>query len=254
LTQDTTTRFSSRQRDYARHRPGYPPDFVRALAAALDLSDRSRVADIGSGTGISSRVLLDLGCTVYAVEPNADMRGTAESLFDGHPRFVSVAGTAEATGLPDAGVDAITAGQAFHWFVLEDARREWLRILRPGGAVAIFWNSRRLDATPFLRAYENVLLEYGVDYAEVKNEWVIAERLQTLLLDGGTPQVFVHETLLDVEALKGLARSSSYSPPVGHPRHAPMMEALDRIFQAHHSDGRVRMIYDTRLFTGRIRG
>ena len=108
------------------------------------------VADVGSGTGILTALLLDHGNTVHAVEPNAAMAAEATARLGGNPRFHAVAGRAEATGLPDASCDVVTAAQAFHWFDIDPTRREFRRILRPGGAVVLVWNIRRtgLDAVP----------------------------------------------------------------------------------------------------------
>ena len=128
-----TQRFSDRVDYYVRYRPHYPPALVEHLAQAGGLRADSIVADIGAGTGFLSEVFLQFGCTVYGVEPNADMRRAAQSLLATYPGFHPVDGSAEATGLPAASVDWAVAGQAFHWFDAEAAAREFRRILRPGG-------------------------------------------------------------------------------------------------------------------------
>ena len=134
---DATTRFSNRVDDYVRHRPGYPNELVQTLQFEAGLKPDAVVADIGSGTGISSDLFLRLGCTVHGVEPNSAMRAAAEARFAGQPRFHSRDATAEATSLPDASVDMVVAGQAFHWFDPEAAYLEFKRILRPGGNVVL---------------------------------------------------------------------------------------------------------------------
>jgi SAM-dependent methyltransferase len=251
MNHQSTTRFSNRASDYARYRPQYPESLVEALCTSLGLAPGSVVADIGSGTGISVGYLLDLGCTVFAVEPNEEMRRAAEERFAAHPRFRSVQGTAEATTLPDASADAVTAAQAFHWFDPARTRLEWRRILRPDGRVAVFWNSRR-TSTPFLREYERLLHTFAIDYQEVKNEWTAAERLQTFFAGASEAHVFSNLQRLDVESLGGLLRSASYTPPPGHPRHEPMMRQLEALFAAHQRDGFVTMEYDTKLLVGRL--
>jgi hypothetical protein len=162
-----------------------------------------------------------------------------------------VSGTAEATSLPDAGVDAITAGQAFHWFELDATRAEWARILRPGGWVALFWNHRRRD-TPFLDGYEAVHQAFGIDYREVKAEWAVSERLDRLFGGAFESRVFPHAKTFDLEGVKGLARSASYAPPPGHVRHEPMMREIERLFARHARDGVVRVDFDTKLYFGRL--
>ena len=128
------------------------------------------VADIASGTGIWTKMLLENGNAVYGVEPNADMRQAGERLLAGFPKLISIGGNAEATTLPDAGVDFVTAAQAAHWFDRERARQEFVRILKPGGWLVLLWNEREVDTTPFLRDYEQLLLTYGTDYEEVRHE------------------------------------------------------------------------------------
>src|SRR5512138_2362812 len=120
-------RFTSRVEDYLRYRPSYPTEIMKNLSEDCGLTDGSVVADIGSGTGFLSRLLLDAGCEVYGVEPNPRMRDAAEEYLQSFPRFHSIAGSAEDTTLPAASVDAVTAAQAFHWFDTERARHEFIR-------------------------------------------------------------------------------------------------------------------------------
>src|SRR3984957_17547068 len=139
---DSRQRFSNRVEDYVRYRPSYPPDLLAFLWQRTGLDPTVRVADIGSGTGIFSRLLIEAGATVFAVEPNAAMRsaaeaafsgqprfasreGTAEAAFPAQPRFASREGTAEAPGLPECSVSLIPCAQAFHWFDPAAARREF---------------------------------------------------------------------------------------------------------------------------------
>ena len=141
---DNTSRFSGKADSYQAARPGYPPELAGYLA---DLGMKgSQVADIGAGTGIFSRFLLEkLDCTVWAVEPNEEMRGKAEEELRDVPRFFSVKGTAEATGLDSQSVSFVTAAQAFHWFSPKAFREECLRILRPNGVAVLVWNSPNYD-------------------------------------------------------------------------------------------------------------
>jgi SAM-dependent methyltransferase len=247
---DPTGRFSDRVANYIAYRPGYPDALVDALRREVGLSAQSTVADIGSGTGISTELLLRIGCDVYAVEPNAEMRHAAETRFSSETRFHSTVGRAESTTLPDASVDAVTAAQAFHWFDRGKTRDEFIRILRPSGLVALFWNTRRIDRSPFLQAYEALLQEYGTDYAEVDHRRVDAASLGAFFGRPWESRVFAYEQVFDFDGIRGRLLSSSYVPGPGHPRHAPMLTALRQIFDAHQADGRVRVEYDTELFFG----
>lgn len=135
-----TDRFTGKAGAYAQGRPGYPSAVVELLTQETR-RENPRMADIGSGTGILSRAMLERGWTVYGVEPNDDMRKEAEKTLNGFSRFHSVAGTAEHTRLSGASVDLVTSAQAFHWFDAFAFKRECRRILTGEGRIALIWNS-----------------------------------------------------------------------------------------------------------------
>ena len=137
-----TDRFTTKVQDYALFRPRYPAELMSLLREKGTVRPNMVVADIGSGTGILTELLLREGCEVFAVEPNSAMRDKAEVLLGHLDRFHSIAARAEDTMLPDGSVDLIAIGQAFHWFELAPTRIEFLRILKPGGYLCLVWNSR----------------------------------------------------------------------------------------------------------------
>jgi SAM-dependent methyltransferase len=141
----STARFGDRVDDYVRYRPDYPAALLDWLQREQGVDSSWRVADIGAGTGISSKLFLDAGYRVTAVEPNAPMRAAAERWLKAYAGFDAVDGGADATGLPDASVDLVTVAQAFHWFDAAAAAREIHRVLRPEGRLAIVWNRRDLS-------------------------------------------------------------------------------------------------------------
>lgn len=248
-----TERFSSRVRNYRLYRPGYPAEVLAVLRAAGALTGGAVVADIGSGTGIFSELLLREGCRVIGVEPNAEMRAAAEELLAGHAAFTSPPGTAEATNLPDASVDLITAAQAFHWFDQAKTRAEFARILRPGGWIALIWNERQLDSTPFLRDYEALLQEFGTDYREVRQQELDLERVRAFISPGEVRlTTLANAQSFDYAGLEGRLLSSSYAPEAGHPQHVPMLERLGEIFAQHAVDGQVEFKYDTQVYTAQL--
>jgi SAM-dependent methyltransferase len=249
---DSTQRFSSRVENYVRYRPGYPLEVLDLMKRECGLAAESVIADVASGTGIFSGMLLENGNRVFGVEPNSDMREAGEKLLARYPRFVSVAGTAEATTLPDHGVDIITAAQAAHWFDRGNARREFVRILKPGGWTVLLWNERRTDSTQFLRDYEQLLLTYGIDYQDVRQERTTAEIAGFFAPSKCQETVFEMRQEFDHTALEGRLLSSSYTPQPGDSKYEPMLRELRRIFDAHQEDGRVAFEYDTRVYYGRI--
>jgi SAM-dependent methyltransferase len=127
---------------YERARPGYPPEAMAWITERLDLREGRTVLDLGAGTGKLTRALLTTGARVIAVEPGDEMRAQLEQAA---PRAEALRGAAEEIPLPDDSVDAITVGQAFHWFRHDEAIPELHRVLRPGGGVALVWNSRDPD-------------------------------------------------------------------------------------------------------------
>jgi ubiquinone/menaquinone biosynthesis C-methylase UbiE len=249
---DSVARFSNRAENYARYRPTYPAGVIDILRSECGLKENSIIADIGSGTGILSELFLKNGNSVIGIEPNAAMRQSAEGLLKRFSKFVSSDAMAEATGLEPASVNFVTAGQAFHWFDREKARKEFARILKPDGWVVLIWNERKLDSTPFLRQYENLLLQYGTDYEQVRHENVAGEIAQFF-----SPGIVSLKNLENVQhfdfaALMGRTRSASYTPEPGTPNFAPMFAKLEDIFNANKREEMITFEYDTRIYYGRF--
>jgi SAM-dependent methyltransferase len=254
LPADRSARFAGRVDDFERGRPGYPEALFDRLLELSGLGAGAAVADVGSGTGLATAPLLRRGLRVFAVEPNAEMRLAAERQLGGVDGFESVAGRAEATGLADASVDLALAAQAFHWFEPRETRRELRRILRPGAPVALVWNARRADGTPFVAAYEDLLLRHGTDYREVGHRGLAPERLAAFYGGSFDTFRFDNEQTLDREGLRARLLSSSYVPAAGEPGHPEMLRDLDELFDRHTSDGAVRLLYDVDLFFGELAG
>jgi SAM-dependent methyltransferase len=250
--QDPTQRFSSRVDHYIRYRPGYPPEVADLLKSDCGLGPDSVVADIASGTGLFTQLLLEQGSQVFGVEPNAAMRQAGEQFLTTYKRFRSVGGSAEATTLAEHSVDIITAAQAAHWFERTKTRREFVRILKPEGWLVLVWNERRTDSTPFLREYEQLLLTYGTDYQDVRHEHTTASIDSFFAPAPFQERVFDHRQELDYPALEGRLLSSSYAPPPGNPKHEPILHELRRVFAARQKQGRVAMEYNTRVYYGKL--
>ncbi len=245
---DSTQRFSSRVDNYVKYRPGYPSAILDLLRAECGLTLESLIADIGSGTGLLARLFLDNGNRVWGVEPNQEMREAGERLLAHYPNFTSIAATAEATTLPDHSVDFVTAGQAFHWFDHVKAPLEFVRILKPRGCVALIWNERRIDATPFQIAYEQLLRAYGTDYAEVSHHAIGLDDFRAFFHnDSFQTRSFTNIQVFDFEGLQGRLLSSSYAPEAGHPNHEPMLRDLRTIFDTYQVDGKIAFEYGTEV-------
>src|SRR2546425_8908515 len=249
---DATQRFSSRVEDYARYRPGYPAEVIQLLKTECGLSAESVVADVASGTGIFTRMLLENHCRVFGIEPNAEVRRAAEEFLAGYASFTTLNGTAQSTILPDHSVDIITAAQAAHWFDPGKARQEFVRILKPGGWTVLMWNDRRINASRFSREYEDLLLRYCTDYHELRRLGGDLTVKAFFAPSDFQTRVFDNRQDLDYAGLEGRLLSSSYTPRAGDPKHEPMLRELRRIFESNQVNGRIIFEYDTRVYYGQM--
>lgn len=252
MNTDPTKRFSLLVSNYLLYRPSYPAAAVEWLRDRAGFSPDCVIADIGCGTGLFARLLLERGCSVFGIEPNPEMRAAAQELLAGEEKFVAVAGRAESSGLPSASVDGVTAAQAFHWFEVEAARQEFSRILRPGGWVALIWNRRLTVETPFLREYEELLMRYGTDYTEVNHRNIDDTKLAVFFPGGYEGAAFANRQDFDYPGLRGRLLSSSYVPQDGHPNFTPMLRELLRVFERHQKNGTVHFLYETEIYWGHL--
>jgi SAM-dependent methyltransferase len=251
-TADATHRFSDRVDAYVRYRPGYPDELVATLLEQTGIVDTAVVADIGSGTGIFTRLLLEAGLEVYAVEPNSNMREAAEALLSGEAKFISVNGPAEQTGLADQSVDLVTAAQAFHWFNNETTKHEFRRILKPDGALALIWNRRNTDQ-PFQQAYDGILREFAPEYGAVNHMNLSNDDIAAFFAAGSMTLLnFEYRQRLDFSGLLGRLKSASYCPAEDSPRYIPLVTELLALFDQFAVNGVIDFEYDTQLYLGPV--
>ena len=252
-THDPVGRFSDRAEDYAKYRPHYSHDVVHALKDPCNLTPQHLVADIGCGPGMLAEIFLENGTRVIGVEPNREMRVAGEKYLAGYPNFSTVDGSAEHTTLPDASVDFVVAGQAFHWFRPPEARVEFARIVKPGGWVVLVWHDRNVDATPFLRAYEAFLRQHSNDYEQVTHKYLASYEVLERFFAPNKMRLIKQssEQRLDFDGLRGRLLSSSYIPKSG-PKHDAMMQALPELFSTYAADDRVVLEYETKIFYGHL--
>jgi SAM-dependent methyltransferase len=249
---DPTSRFSNRVKFYIKYRPKYPEEILTFLKQKLKLTIHHSIADIGSGTGFLSKLFLQNGNKVYGVEPNTEMRLAAEKLLGHYPNFVSIDGSAEFTDLESRSIDFITAAQAFHWFDLNVSRNEFKRILRPMGWIILIWNERT-ETSPFLKAYEQLLKTFSVDYQKVDHRKVNDKVLAQFFGPKNYKfKSFKNQQRFNFEGLKGRLLSSSYAPMEDNPNYEPMMNELEKIFQNYQKNRKVIFEYDTKLYYGKI--
>jgi ubiquinone/menaquinone biosynthesis C-methylase UbiE len=236
-TQNPQSRFADRATDYAKYRPSYPAEAITAILAGLDDPARLTAADIGAGTGISSWLLAGRGLKVWAIEPNDAMRTAA--IADGQAQMNAQtstqiefrAGTAEQTGLSDRAVDLITCFQAFHWFEPDATLREFHRILKPAGRVALIWNDRDRE-DEFTNQYTEVIRQaadpHYFERLDRKASDTEALRLSPLFTNYSA-QTFTNSHRLDQAGLVGIALSASYIPKSGE-LHDQLLRNLQQLY------------------------
>ncbi|WP_033213720.1 class I SAM-dependent methyltransferase [Kitasatospora phosalacinea] len=242
------THYSDRVDRYLRGRPGYPDAVLDALPGGRPPAD-AVIADIAAGTGLLAEVALRNGNRVLAVEPDAAMRAAARARFAGRPGFRCTAGTAEATGLPDACADLITVGQALHWFDLPAARAEFGRILRPGGRVLLAWNEQVPGRSPLQSGIDALLRAELPGYGAAADGTPSVTELAAAFFGRPVPgRVLPNRQALDAAGLLGRVLSNSYAPAPGDPAHDRLRTALLDLHAECAVDGLVHIDYDTWVF------
>jgi SAM-dependent methyltransferase len=252
----STQRFSSRVDYYLRARPKYPAALLRFFQSELGLSPANVVADIGSGTGFLTELFVRNGNPTFAVEPNGPMRAAAEASLKDWPNFHSVDGTAKATTLADGSVDFITAGQAFHWFDVDLAAKEFRRILKPNGVVALIWNERLSDASAFMSEYDKLIATFRKDgessRAKLQDDNGEQYIRQFFGSSGFRVANFENPQMLDRQGLVDRIISSSYMPLPGEERHDELLKSTHALFDAHQQNHSVGVLHETRVYYGSL--
>jgi ubiquinone/menaquinone biosynthesis C-methylase UbiE len=245
-TLQPTKRFSNRVENYVRYRPSYPAEIVPFLESKLGLKKEDRIVDVGSGTGLFAEILLKQGYSVTGIEPNEEMRAAGDKRLGQYPGFTSRRHRAEQTGLRHESVDLITVAQAFHWMDQEKTKKEFERILKPGGHIVLAWNLK-LKNSPFLESYHKLKEEFALEPQLIDKlaEEEIAEFFQPKKMN---IDYFENIQMLDFDSLKGQLLSSSYIPLPDHESYDEMISRLIQLFVAHNENGFVKMAHETKVY------
>lgn len=245
-------RFTDRVTDYKKYRPGYPVELVSFLEAKCLLTNNSVITDIGSGTGIFSRILLEKGFAVIAVEPNDAMRKQAENDLRQFENFKSINEGAEELPFENESIDLITVAQAFHWFDREKCRHEFRRVLKPEGHAALIWNER-LNNTPFLIDFELLLKDFLKEYKFVDHKNVSIDVINDFFSPNKVEIVkYPINQAFGLQDYIGRVLSSSYAPKYGTPEGKVFIEELTGLFNKHNRDGIIEFKYDSTLYLGKL--
>lgn len=248
-----TERFSDRVADYVRYRPSYPQEVIDLIVNTVGITRDTLIADIGCGTGIFSKLLLQTPASVIGVEPNQAMLDAAMHDLGQENRFFPVHKTAEQTGLQSHTIDAVTAAQAFHWFNQELARDEFRRILKPEGWVFLVWNERKNTGSEFAELYESVLRDCSTEYAKVGHRNTPDQTILDWFENPeATTERFPNAQTMDLEGFLGRVYSSSYVPAAGTPEREAIAERLIDLFNRCQQHGRIELDYETKVFFGKL--
>ena len=242
----STTRFSDRVEDYIKYRPHYPQQIIEILENKIELNVSSVVADIGSGTGISTGLFLNNANKVFAVEPNKEMRKAAALIYINESKFTSVNGTAENSNLEEHTIDIIICAQAFHWFNIPETKKEFKRILKTNGHIVLVWNVRKED-DDFQKGYE-MILQSIPEYSDVTHRNITDEEITNFF----APKPMQKESVsnfqtLNRDGLKGRLKSSSYCPKEGD-EYERLMHEVDILFYKFEKDGIIKFEYETNVY------
>ncbi len=246
-------KFTDKAEVYAKYRPSYPSEYIEYLISEADLNENCMIADIGSGTGILSRQLLDKGFTVIGVEPNDDMRTLAEQTLKPDSHFISVDAVAEKTTLNDSSLDLITVAQAFHWFDIEQFRLECQRILKQDANVNLVWNSRD-GASDINKESADICQKYCPNFKGFSGG--IEETpipFQDFFRDGKYDfKNFRNDLQLNLIGFLGRYLSASYSPKKTDKEYNPFISALSNLFEKYSNNGNIVIPNITRSYLGQV--
>jgi len=242
--------------DYAQHRPAYPKEVFDLLAGMAGPPTERLCADIGAGTGIFSRALVDNGWRVVAIDPSAAMLSEVNESRQPDTAGYGIAricATAEATPLRTASVDLVTAAQSFHWFNPPYALAEFARVLSPSGTLAILWNNRDADRSPVVEQFEQLVARYNRKY---DREYRVQDWAQKIAACGAFDRAhhhrFQHTWRLSAEALVGFTRSVSYIRNVIPTSQRPKFERdLLDLVERHFGPDDCRIPLNTDIWTAR---
>ena len=253
MSSDSTKRFSDRVANYVRYRPGYPKEVIDYLQNRCGLLPESKIADVGAGTGIFTKLLLEKGYEVYAVEPNDPMREEADRQLSHFDLYHSMTGTADHTGLAAKSMDLVVCAQAIHWFNTAETKAEFQRILKPGAQVVLIWNNRDVEADEFAIAYDALLRQLGGDYEKINHQNLNKEDFERFYKDARHELAkFPNQQVFDFEQLAGRAFSSSYVPAEDTEAGKAFKQQLNGLFDRYQQEGKVIFRYNTEVYLGQL--
>ncbi len=245
-------KFTGKASIYEKYRPEYPKTFIDYLYTDMGFGTSSVIADVGSGTGILAKQLLDRGSKVFGVEPNEDMRRKAETMLKDYKNYSSIDGTAENTKLTDKCANYITVAQAFHWFDAAAFKRECRRILKPEGLVVLVWNSRVADSAQVIETAA-ICKKYCPDFKGFSGGTEgMSERISDFFNSSYQELCFENNISYDLEGFIGRNLSASYAPSEKQPDFNNFVKAIIELFDKYSLNGRLTLPNLTKGYIGKV--
>lgn len=247
-------KFNGMGKIYSKYRSSYPFNFIDYLFTDVGISQNSIIADIGSGTGILTKQLLERGSKVYGIEPNSDMRIVAETNLKDFSKFTSVNGSAENTTIDDNRIDYIIVAQAFHWFDRERFKKECQRILKPEGKVILVWNSRDNKSELVIENYE-VNRKYCPNFKGFSDGMygkTNKDDFSDFFNGKYETKVFINNLIFDMDGFIGRNLSSSYALKSNDVQYDNYINELKRIYKKHSKNGQLIMPNLTCSYVGNV--
>ena len=239
--------FTGKATLYSRYRQNYSCELIQYLYTDVGTRASSRIADIGSGTGMFTELLLQKGSTVFAVEPNDSMRQIAESALSKYPSFHSVNTAGENTFLQPQSIDFVTVAQAFHWLNVQPFNAECQRLIKCGGKIIIVYNRKRKDAE-INRELAEIIREFYPTHNDIINHWELREKPIAEFFNGKYEFVsFENNIINNLEEFMGRTLSASYAR-----ENEPYMDRLREFFYSQAEDGLITMPNDTIAYIGEV--
>jgi len=246
-------KFTSKVENYLKYRPTYPQEFIDYLVSEVGLSRSSVVTDIGAGTGILTKQLADKVRTIYAVEPNFNMRSACERYCDNAENFIAIDGSAEDTTLPNNSVDFITVAQAFHWFDREKTKIEFRRILKPYGQAILVWNSN-VQESELVKEHDELCRKICSEFNGFSSGSDIGSEEDNDFFKNGQCdcRVFENNSLLSLESYIGSSLSTSYAPSERDENYKPFIDGLTNLFNKYGHNGDMVLPIRTYSYIGEV--
>lgn len=247
-------KFTGKSKIYDLYRPSYPSELLDCLIKDSSLLSTSRIADIGSGTGILTKQLLEKGFTVLGVEPNSEMRHMAEQNLNSYALFTSLAASAESTTIESHSIDLITVAQAFHWFDISQFKKECRRILKDNGKISLIWNSRDLTH-PLIQENEKLCAHYCPNFKGYSQGIEETPEIYSQFFKNGEYEikVFKNDQLYNLQQYIGRNLSSSFAPKDGDVTYRLFIEALTQQFHQYAIDGMLVFPLLTKCYIGKVK-